>query len=184
MDEDDKSLWQRFIKDIKPIVKRRADKPAPETLPIAKAKPAASKRAQPRERIIFEPGIKALDIPPPAQSPQLDRRTDTKLRRGQMMIEGALDLHGMTQAQALSALTSFVNASQASGKRCVLVITGKGKSTTASDEWPHEKPGILKQKLPEWLALAPLNRLVLKYTQAQPKHGGSGAFYVYLKRDR
>lgn len=179
--EDDNNLWQRFTKDIKPL-RKRAPKQAAEEKPVKKKKPDVPPR--PVERIVIEPSLKPLAKAATAEAPQLDRRTDTKLKRGRMDIEATLDLHGMSQARAHGALHDFLIAAQSSGKRCVLVITGKGKSTKAGDAWFDGKDGVLKQKFPLWLAEAPLGRIVLKHTQAQPKHGGGGAFYVYLKRDR
>lgn len=179
-DEDDNSLWQRFTRDINPLRKRPAAPKAPKD--EKKKKPAVP--AKPAERIMIEPGLKPIGAPAPATPPQLDGRTETKLKRGQLRIEATLDLHGMTQARAHAALRDFVMAAQASGKRCVLVITGKGNSKKSSDAWFDGVEGVLKQQFPVWLAEAPLNRLVLKHMPAQPKHGGGGAFYVYLKRDR
>lgn len=180
-EEDNDTLWQRFTRDIIPM-RKRAPKPA------APEKPKKSKTSdvpsRPVERIMIEPALKPLSAPPPRHAPQLDARTETKLRRGQIRIESTLDLHGMTQARAHGALHDFLIAAQASGKRCVLVITGKGNSKKSSDEWFDGSSGVLKQKFPVWLSESPLNRIVLKHMSAQPKHGGGGAFYVYLKRDR
>lgn len=181
-EEDNDTLWQRFTRDINPL-RKRAAAPEAEEKPEKKKKPAGPP-PRPAERVIIEPGLKPLAQPARQASAQLDGRTETKLKRGQIRIEGTLDLHGMTQARAHGALHDFLIAAQASGKRCVLVITGKGKSKKSSDEWFDGKDGVLKQKFPAWLAEAPLNRLVLKHISAQPKHGGGGAFYVYLKRDR
>ena len=180
-DEDEGRLWQRMTQDVKPLKKKR---PAPKT-PVKKApkKEKAPPVPGPVERIVFTPGLKAADITR-AEQPQLDKRTDNKLRKGHMRIDATLDLHGMTQARAHEALNNFIASAQKSGKRCVLVITGKGNSKRGSEDWLESKPGILKQKLPQWLGMAPLNRLVLRHYPAQAEHGGSGAFYVYLKRDR
>lgn len=179
--EDGDTLWQRFTRDINPL-RKRAPKPPAEDKPKKTKKPTVPSR--PPERIVIEPALKPLSAPTARQAPQLDARTETKLKRGQIRIEATLDLHGMTQARAHGALHDFLIAAQASGKRCVLVITGKGNSKKSSDAWFDGKDGVLKQKFPQWVAESPLNRIVLKHTIAQPKHGGGGAFYVYLKRDR
>lgn len=104
----------------------------------------------------------------------VDRRTAERLRKGKMEIEATLDLHGMTQAEARDALTRFIQSSHKKGRRCVLVITGKGLLG---------RPGVLKTKVPEWLAAEPLEPLVLM-TAAARKHGGEGAIYVLLRRER
>jgi DNA-nicking Smr family endonuclease len=101
-----------------------------------------------------------------------------------MDIEGKLDLHGMTQAQAHEALSQFILKSHQAGKRCVLVITGKGGQNTGDEEERGQTRGILRRRLPEWISHPALHDLVLSMETAQPKHGGSGAVYLYLRRTR
>lgn len=178
--EDETELWKRFTRDIKPIKRAPVSKPEKD-----KKKPAKKSAVptRPPERIVITPGLKAIETVP-TEARQLDKRTDTKLRKGKMTIDATLDLHGMTQARAQDALHHFIVSAQKSGKRCVLVITGKGNSKKTSEAWLEQKPGILKQRLPQWLEMAPLNRLVLRHYPAQAEHGGGGAFYIYLKRER
>ncbi len=115
----------------------------------------------------------------------LDRRTDEKLRRGQMSVEAILDLHGLSQREASPALTSFINTAYEQGKRCVLVVTGKGKNSRKQEDGEFvSSPGVLRQRVPEWLRDDPLGYLVLRFYPAKPQHGGDGAFYVLLKRKR
>lgn len=118
----------------------------------------------------------------------IDRRTDQRLRRGQLPIEGRIDLHGFNREQARQALTQFLMEACQDGKRCVLVITGKGLrsglSERGSDSRLIAEPGILKQSLPEWLREDPLSSVVLAFHKARSKHGGDGAFYVLLRRKR
>lgn len=107
-------------------------------------------------------------------SPGVDRRTAERFKRGRMDIDGRLDLHGMTQEGAHVALTTFIERSAAAGKRCVLVITGKGT----------RGEGILRRAVPRWLNEPRLRTRILAFTQARPQHGGEGALYVLLKRKR
>jgi DNA-nicking Smr family endonuclease len=128
-----------------------------------------------RVREILMPAPKTE--PPKAKGGGLDRATDEKLRRGQMKIEGRIDLHGLNQVEAQEDLTDFILRSNERGRRCVLVITGKGARSA-------EQGGVLRRKVPEWLGLAPLNALVLQHYPAKPQHGGAGAFYVLLRRKK
>ncbi len=115
---------------------------------------------------------------------QIDKRTAEKIRKGKMPIEYRLDLHGFNQAQAYEALKHFIIQSYKSGIRSVLVITGKGKSKVTSKDWLSPSTGVLKQNLPLWLSEAPLKDKILNVTPAQPKDGGSGAFYVYIRKNK
>lgn len=114
------------------------------------------------------------------QSPlRMDQKTHKKLTRGKMKPEGKIDLHGMTLDQAHPALTSFILRGHRAGKRLVLVVTGKGRISE-----PYGRRGVLKQQVPQWLSLPPIASAVLQISEAHIKHGGSGAYYVYLKRSR
>lgn len=115
---------------------------------------------------------------------QLDKRTEEKFRKGKMPIERKLDLHGLNQSQAYDSLNSFIISCFNENYRCILVVTGKGKSKSTSEDWLEKGQGILKQNVPNWLSTPPMNRYVLKAISAQPKHGGTGAIYVYLRRNR
>lgn len=107
----------------------------------------------------------------------VDKRTAQRLRRGQISIEGRLDLHGLTQAEAHRALNGFLADAQAAGKRCVIVITGKGRSDTGEG-------GVLRRAVPHWLDQPPNRGRIIAVREAQPRHGGGGALYVLLRKAR
>ncbi len=165
---------------------KQAMKPAPKVR-------SASGAPRPEPLTQFTPA-------PAHEAPRgLDGRNRRRMQRGKLDIEGRLDLHGMTEAVAHRALERFIEGEAARGKRLVLVITGKGKgrdwqgNPIAVPAAPWERgggystptqSGLLRRMVPQWLAQPPLNRLVVETSQAQPKHGGTGALYVYLRRNR
>lgn len=108
--------------------------------------------------------------------PGIDKRQSERFRRGQLPIEGKIDLHGRTQMEAHDALLHFLERACKNGKRQVLVITGKGMT--------QSKSGVLKTNVPRWLNEPSFRRLVLAISQARPEHGGGGALYVLLKRQK
>lgn len=112
----------------------------------------------------------------------MDRRRFDRMTRGKLEPEARLDLHGMTSERAHSALSAFILSAAAQDRRLVLVITGKGKA----DDSAHQprRHGILRHSLPHWLAAPPLIGHVLQVAPAHQRHGGAGAFYVYLRRRR
>jgi DNA-nicking Smr family endonuclease len=116
-------------------------------------------------------------------SPNMDRRNFQRLVKGQKEIDGTLDLHGLTADQAKARLIAYVTQSHAMGLRLIVVITGKGKHK-GFDEFNRPIVGVLRQNLPEWLRGAAIADKILQVSQAQPRHGGAGAFYVYLRRKR
>jgi DNA-nicking Smr family endonuclease len=159
---EEAQLWDRVAAAIKP----RARKPAPPEAPPA---PAVS----PKPRAEGLPA-RAPSTGPPKSLPPVDRSGEKRVRRGKLDIGAVLDLHGHTQVTAETALTRFLAAAAARGDRTVIVITGVGRGG-------H---GVLKQRLPEWLAAPPLSGLVSGYAPAHRNHGGPGAFYVFLRARR
>lgn len=112
----------------------------------------------------------------------LERSGEKRVRRGQVDIDARLDLHGMTQIEARSALAAFLARLRERGGRCGLVITGKGRPLADEDVYSGRGEGVLRRALPEWLAAPDLRALVAGYAPAHRRHGGEGAFYVFLKR--
>ncbi|MFT5787880.1 MAG: DNA-nicking Smr family endonuclease [Ascidiaceihabitans sp.] len=114
---------------------------------------------------------------------QMDRKSFDQMKRGKLKPEGRIDLHGHTLDRAHPMLTQFILSAQGNGKRLVLVITGKGKSRDDGGPIPV-RFGVLRHQVPQWLALPPLSSAVLQITQAHDRHGGGGAYYVYLRKSR
>ncbi len=176
--EDDDALWREVTKSVTPLPGRRVAPPKPPAPPIADPKPSPG-RADMRSRAMQAPlPVAPAALPPlkPGASPGVDRRTSERLRKGRMEIDGRIDLHGMTQAAAHTALNGFIIQSHRCGRRVVLVITGKGNIGKGG--------GVLKAEVPNWLNQEPIREKVLAFFPAQPKDGGSGALYVLLKRQR
>lgn len=113
----------------------------------------------------------------------MDSKNHARMIRGKLAPEARIDLHGMTTAEAHPELIRFVLNSWSAGHRLILVITGKGKPGPDYGPIPV-RYGVLKHQVPQWLRLQPLGPCVLQVTEAHLKHGGAGAYYVYLRRAR
>jgi len=114
---------------------------------------------------------------------RMDRKAHGRMKRGKLQPEARIDLHGMTQDRAHTALTGFILRSHREGRRLVLVITGKGRDQDDGDVIPTRR-GVLRHQVPHWLGVPPLSALVLQVTPAHIRHGGGGAYYIYLRRHR
>jgi DNA-nicking Smr family endonuclease len=113
----------------------------------------------------------------------MDAKAHARMTRGKLVPEARIDLHGLTLAEAHPDLIRFILNTQSAGCRLVLVITGKGKQKPDHGPIP-QRMGVLRHQVPLWLRQMPLGPCVLQITEAHLKHGGSGAFYVYLRRTR
>lgn len=114
---------------------------------------------------------------------QMDRKAFVQMKRGKLRPEAKIDLHGMTLDRAHPALTRFILSAQAQGKRLVLVVTGKGKERDDGGPIPV-RFGVLRHQVPQWLSMPPLSSAILQISESHLRHGGGGAYYVYLRKSR
>jgi len=133
------------------------------------AAPPPAKPAKAAAKPAPKPEPKPVHTSAPPLVP-LDRREKQRVARGKVDIEGRLDLHGHTQDEAHGALLRFLRNASTSGKKMVLVITGKS--------------GVLRRQVPLWLALPDFRALVISADPAGIRHGGEGALYVRVRRAR
>ena len=102
-------------------------------------------------------------------SPEVARR----LHHGYFSIQAHVDLHGLGVNDAHQAFDRFLNKSVMAGKRAVLIIHGRGLSSS------HQP--ILKTKVYKWLTVAPWHKWVIAFSSARLCDGGAGATYVLLR---
>lgn len=181
---DEIELWQRVTETTHRLHPERLvkDLPKPKPKPTKTLNPSYQdfKVGQKAKKTLPKNDILPLLSDRLAKLPiNMDQKAYRSLKRGKSAPEGKIDLHGMTLDQAHPALTSFVLRSHRSGKRLLLVITGKGRISE-----PYGKRGVLKHQVPQWLSLPPLSGAILQISEAHLKHGGSGAYYIYLRRSR
>ena len=107
----------------------------------------------------------------------LDPRVARRHRRGDFAWQAHLDLHGLTAAEARETVDRFILESFRAGRRCVLLVHGRGLNS-------KDRTPVLKERLKSWLAHGRIAKVVLAFTTARPHDGGAGALYVLLRRDR
>lgn len=172
--EDEEQLWSVVARSVKPL------RPHHGVVSTAKPKLDAADAARPprnsktqSDSTTLRPRPGKPTVPPPTM---IARREKQQLARGKAAIEGRIDLHGMTQAEAHGALLRFVQRSQATGAKYVLVITGKGGAGASR--------GVLRRQVPLWLGLPEFRACVLGFDVAHIGHGGEGALYLRLRKRR
>ena len=184
---EERALWDEVAKSARPMRPDRpqtaqeaiAPKPAPDRAKIDRFD--LGERAQTR---LPDHSIAPKIEEEIARAPvSMDRKRFTQMKRGKMRPEARIDLHGLTLAHAHPVLMRFILESVAEGRRLVLVITGKGR-TRQNDGPIPERHGVLRHQVPHWLHTPPLKAHVLQISEAHVKHGGLGAYYVYLRRAR
>ena len=163
---EDRDLWRRAMRDVRPLAGRA---PPPPRLDREDRPVPATEDAE-RHQIPLPP--RAPPLPPLDRHAGIDKATAERLRRGRYPVEATLDLHGMTQDEAHRALSRFIAGSRAAGRRCLLVVTGRGRASG----------GILRHAVPRWLDEPPVRPHLLLTAPARPQHGGHGALYLLLRR--
>ena len=181
---DEARLWGLVASTVRPG--RGPERlPEPEVEP-APAPPAVAPAATPKPRVRPRPSAEALSAlvghgfqpPRPGRTrplpdpPPIEPNRRHRIARARDPIGARLDLHGLDQDRARTALHAFLRQSHDEGLRAVLVITGKGRPAD----------GVLKSRAPEWLAEAAVRPLIAGVSPAERRHGGEGALYVALKR--
>lgn len=176
LSDDERVLWRTITRSVAPLRGRIATDEEDRSPHGAKrdAGPAAPDSAA------LHPGDNSTAVAAnrPASAPALapiDRRMKQKLARGTRTIDGRIDLHGLTQAEAHGALARFLRQAQTRGAGLVLVITGKGGG---------EGRGVLRRQVPLWLEGTEFRSLVIGFDAAGISHGGEGALYVRVRRGR
>jgi DNA-nicking Smr family endonuclease len=178
-------LWTTVSSTVEPLRRKGLLKPSQSALPQPEPEPQPIIKAAPKPLKAGKPFLPPYQAPPPGR-PLVEKAVDPaihkKVRRGRIDIDGTIDLHDMTQAQAREALFRYVTTRAARGDRTILVITGKGLKTDSDYIAAMSQRGILRTMLPIWLSEPGLAHLVSGWSMAARGHGGEGAWYVRLRR--
>lgn len=174
MTEDltDNEFWHSVVSDVKKI---KSNITISNKKPIKKAKKDVSIPFVSRSG--FSDDLELADFH------NVDASTARKIRRNKFEIEAKLDLHGFTVDRAYDKVRNFIFESYNQGKRCVLIVTGKGYKSRDNEDIFSSK-GILREKVPEWLNGFDLRPLILSISNPPEKLGGRGALYIILRRHR
>lgn len=182
LSSEDQALWEhvtqsvrRVQTDLMSVASQNQTLEMNEPIRKTASKPKKT-RTPPTQQapMQFKPSVPSMSH---GDTSGMDRRTSQKLKRGKLDIEGILDLHGYTQTKAHQALSRFLQTGYETGRRTVLIITGKGDRLGG-------RPGILKEAVPGWFNETPMRQWVAGFSYAAPKDGGNGALYVRIKRRR
>lgn len=168
---EDRILWETVAKTTRPL--KGKDKPIfllEQAEESEQQQPSAPER--PKQQA---PAFPSKPAPRPHLIHPIDKPTHKKIAKGRVVIEGRIDLHGLTQSEAYGLLLGFLQRAHLRKLRHVLVITGKGASF-GSD-------GVLRQAVPSWFATPAFRILVNGYEDAARNHGGTGAIYVRMRRE-
>lgn len=181
---DEIALWSHVTRQITPLAGRALETQQNEEPPNP-AKVAPPPPAPLPKKPKGPAPLPAAPMSPPALPPlaPLERRLRQRLSRGDHPVDAVIDLHGMRQDEAHTALIRFIRSAQAQRFSVVLVVTGKGSSGLSSDG-RYEERGILRRVVPHWLRMPEMRGCVIGFEAAERHHGGEGALYVRIRRPK
>jgi DNA-nicking Smr family endonuclease len=169
LNPDEAAVWSRVAATVRPLKGRPRVKPAPVASLI-----------EPRPAPPAPPKVSRQALAKPVDATTLDGGWDRRLRGGKLAPDRSLDLHGYSRDQAYDILSRAIEDAAIGGQRVLLFGTGKG----ARDRHGETARGVIRASLPHWLETPALRPYVAALRPAHPRHGGSGAFYVILRRRR
>jgi DNA-nicking Smr family endonuclease len=176
MTPEERALWSRVIATVTPIKREKPVPPVPiATPPVAAVEPPAKVKGR------VPPARPAPVKPPAPRAPTLDGSWDRRLSRGLVSPESSIDLHGHTLSSAHGLLDQGLERAIARGDRVLLLITGK--PPRPESERPHAR-GAIRAAVGDWIAASRHAERIAAVRNAHPRHGGQGALYIVLRRDR
>lgn len=163
----EQSLWNSVAKTVAPLPENKLPgleaKPEP-SLALPARSPDRGRHSQP---LPASPKLNPLR--------QADPQREKLVQRGRLHIDAVIDLHGMRQEESDRAAAAFISRCIASGHRVLLVITGKGSKEG------EQGRGVLRKRFLQNVELGLFGGAVTSVRPAHQKHGGGGAFYVFLR---
>lgn len=174
----ERELFTAAMADVTPLPKTRIhDTPPaqPAVIPTRKAQEDDTRQAL--EALVRHGiGFRVSHTPEYIQGSgfPVDPSLKKKLHQGKFAIEAYIDLHGLGEEAAAEALDGFIDASLKSGKRSLLIVHGRGRSSAG-------KP-VLKAMVERTLTQGPYRRWLLAYASARQCDGGTGATQVLFRQ--
>lgn len=182
LDPDEKALWHKVAETVRPIARRVARKNAAAATPEP---PAITVAAPKRGRV---PPLRVPAATPITQqkplADSLDGGWDRRIRRGVTQPDWTVDLHGHTLDSARRLLDTMLDQAVADGIRVILLITGKPPRDDDRNLDGRPRRGLIRASIGTWLQSSRHASRIAAVRNAHPRHGGQGALYVILRRDR
>ncbi len=168
---EDSRLFRETLGDVKPITSDKYNPIVDQPKPRPK-----KKRFESSKQVFDTPEYRPSDIQSEDRvfyaKQGIRDKTIRQLKRGKLIVDDKVDLHGLTQAEAHQYLDAFILQQTEQHHRCVLIVHGKGMGS--SSQFPILKNMVFNQ--------LKAHELVLALSSAQQRDGGAGALYVLLKQ--
>ena len=174
---DEQRLWARVVESVRPIRPTAAAPPPP-----AEPEPVQSAAPEPRPKAARPRSVAPTPPSPVRPGTTLDGSWDRRLSGGLVAPDFVLDLHGHNLSTAYDLLDRRLELAIGAEARLLLLITGKPPQ--ASHAAQPTKRGAIRAAVGDWLGASRHARNIAAIRNAHPRHGGAGALYIVLRRQR
>lgn len=175
---DEAALWARVMANVRPM-------PGAKPLrahPVVRGEPGAAHRGEaPKPVVRHVAGERKVAVPRAVPGTTLDGSWDKQLARGLVSPDRSIDLHGHNLGSAYALLDTALDQAIREGDRVILLVTGK--PPRPESERPHAR-GAIRAAVGDWLAGSRHAASIAAVRGAHPRHGGTGALYIVLRRAR
>lgn len=171
---DEAALWRRVMATVSPIDPTRV----PDAAPGEPAKPMPRRAATP---VSAAPARIKVAPARPGPGTTLDGGWDRRLATGTVQPDSMIDLHGHSLDSAYQLLDRGLAQAIGRGDRVLLLVTGR--PPRPESERPHAR-GRIRAAIDDWLRASRHAANIAAVRGAHPRHGGAGALYIVLRRDR
>jgi len=118
-------------------------------------------------------------------TPNIEKSSiEKKLKKGRIPINKIIDFHGLSVVEAKKIFIKTIDDCFYSNKRCILFITGKGIKYNNNQEDGRLFHGKIRERFQAWVHEKTVVSKILSISPAGPSHGGDGAFFVYLRKNK
>jgi DNA-nicking Smr family endonuclease len=181
---EEAALWARLAETVTPLEPQRRSAPVaqPKAIQIPDTPPPPVKRVKGRVPPPLLPPAPPTAAPRPLDRHGLDAGWDKRLAKGLVSPDFSLDLHGFTLDEAHARLDHGLTLARSQGARLVLLITGRPRAAAAADRGSTR--GAIRAKVNDWLDHGAHAHAIAALRNAHVRHGGAGALYIVLKRQR
>ncbi len=173
LSSEETQLWGRLAATVRPIRGKTSPIMPLPSVSSARVDPVSSRSsARPAPLVRMSQQINQT----------LDAGWDKRLATGKAIPDRTIDLHGHTLASAHALLDRAIGEAIRTGARLILLVTGR--PAAHNPRMPPTGRGVIRASVADWIAAGPYASRIAAIRNAHPRHGGAGALYLIIKRDR
>jgi DNA-nicking Smr family endonuclease len=173
---EEQARWAELVRTVKPLRRPRLPEVNTVELPAKTQPKTVVASAVPPQPLFAAPN----PVRSPRPVPVLDSTWEKAIRAGRLVPDHSIDLHGHDLSAAHLRLDRALAQAVQMQHRVLLVVTGKPRGP--EQQQGGKRRGAIRAEIGHWITHSPHAGRVASVRVAHPRHGGSGALYIILRR--